>query len=107
MPPLPFHDDKRIRQLDPETRRRAWRIALRRAQLYRRADVWGKCLVLIAIMGAVLMGPLQAVHGAWIPMLIACPFVLPFLLRSEYEKHVRPKLMEVVDELSHSMKASF
>jgi hypothetical protein len=106
MPPFRFHEEV-VRKLDDKTRRRAWRIALIRSRVFFKVNVILKLTLLVATLFGLLTGPLEAVSGAWIPLLIAMPFVLPFILHKDYEKHVKPELMKLSKELKHCAKVTF
>lgn len=106
MPPFRFHEDV-VRKLDDKTRRRAWRIALIRSRVFFKISVILKLVLLLAILYWLLTGPLQAINGAWFPLLIALPFILPFVLHKDYEKYVKPELMTLSKELKHCAKVPF
>lgn len=106
MPPFRFHEEA-IRKLDDKTRRRAWRIALFQSKVFLKPIVILKMMLLLASLGYLLTGPLGSVTGAWIPFAISLPFILPFLLHHDYEKHVRPELIRISNELKHGAKVKF
>lgn len=103
MPPFRFHEEV-VRKLDDKTRRRAWRMALMRSKVFIKPSVILKLSVLFILLVWLLMGPLQAVQGAWIPLMIALPFLIPFVLHKDYEKYVRPELVRLSKELKHGAK---
>lgn len=106
MPPFRFHEEV-VRKLDDKTRRRAWRLALIRSKVFLKISVVLKLSALFVSLIWLLNGPLQGVHGAWLPILIALPFFVPFLLHKDYEKHVRPELIKLSLELKHGAKVPF
>lgn len=106
MPPFRFHEEV-VRKLDDKTRRRAWRIALIRSNVFFKPRVIIKLSLLLAILAWVLTGPLLGVSGAWIPLMIALPFILPFVLHKDYEMYVRPELVKLSKELKHCSRVQF
>lgn len=106
MPPFRFHDED-VRKLDDKTRRRAWRLALVRSKVFLKPKVVLKLSLLLMSLIWLLTGPLNAVQGAWIPITIALPFMLPFILHKDYEKHVRPELINLAKELKHCARANY
>ena len=106
MPPFRFHEEV-VRKLDDKTRRRAWRIALVRSKVFLKVSVLIKISLLLSALFWLLTGPLYAIQGAWIPLLIALPFIMPFVLHRDYEKYVRPELIKLSKELKHCAKVQF
>ncbi|OUR70072.1 hypothetical protein A9Q77_07795 [Marinomonas sp. 42_23_T18] len=106
MPPFRFHEEV-VRKLDDKTRRRAWRIALIRSKVFLKISVIIKITLLLSSLFWLLSGPLSAVQGAWVPLLIALPFITPFVLHRDYEKYVRPELIKLSKELKHCAKVQF
>jgi len=105
MPPFRFHEEV-VRKLDAKTRRRAWRLALIRSKVFFKPWVMIKLSGLFLMITWLLTGPLGGVSGAWVPWAIALPFLLPFVLHKDYEKHVKPELIALSKELKHSAKVS-